>query len=221
MVCLVSSYNIADVRKPGRVARGKRIKSLAGVHHAAQLNHAAEAAGWDGSWYRRAYFDDGTPLGSSGNTECRIDSLAQSWAVISGAADPLRARQAMAAVDEYLVRTGDDLVLLFTPPFEKTTLDPGYIKGYLPGVRENGGQYTHAAVWVLMANSMLGDGNRVGELFGMLNPINRSSTRAGAFAYKVEPYVVAADVYAASPAYPSRRLDLVHRRRGLAVSSRY
>ena len=168
-------------------------------NHAAQLKHAVETAGWDGSWYRRAYFDDGTPLGSSGNTECRIDSLAQSWSVISAAADPLRARQAMAAVDEYLVRTGDDLVLLFTPPFEKTTLDPGYIKGYLPGVRENGGQYTHAAAWVLMANSMLGDGNKVGELFGMMNPINRSATRAGAFAYKVEPYVVAADVYAASP----------------------
>ncbi len=168
-------------------------------NHATLLKHAAETAGWDGSWYRRAYFDDGTPLGSSGNTECRIDSLAQSWSVISGAADPVRARQAMAAVDEYLVRTGDDLVLLFTPPFEKTTLDPGYIKGYLPGVRENGGQYTHAAVWVLMANSLLGEGNKVGELFGMLNPINRSATRAGAFAYKVEPYVVAADVYAASP----------------------
>jgi cyclic beta-1,2-glucan synthetase len=105
----------------------------------------------------------------------------------------------MAAVDEYLVRTGDDLVLLFTPPFEKTTLDPGYIKGYLPGVRENGGQYTHAAVWTLMANSILGEGDKVGELFSMLNPINRTATRAGAFAYKVEPYVVAADIYAESP----------------------
>ena len=167
--------------------------------HAVALKSAAETAGWDGSWYRRAYFDDGTPLGSSDNTECRIDSLAQSWSVISGAGDPGRARQAMAAVDEYLVRTGDDLILLFTPPFEKTPLDPGYIKGYLPGVRENGGQYTHAAVWVLMANSILGEGDKVGELFGMLNPINRSATRAGAFAYKVEPYVVAADVYAESP----------------------
>jgi cyclic beta-1,2-glucan synthetase len=168
-------------------------------NHAAQLKNAAEAEGWDGNWYRRAYFDDGTPLGSSGNTECRIDSLAQSWSVISGAADPARARQAMTAVDDYLVRTGDDLVLLFTPPFEKTALDPGYIKGYLPGVRENGGQYTHAAVWTLIANSMLGEGDRVGELFNMLNPINRTATRAGMFAYKVEPYVVAADVYAESP----------------------
>ena len=167
--------------------------------HALVLKSAVETAGWDGSWYRRAYFDDGTPLGSSGNTECRIDSLAQSWAVISGAADPARARQAMAAVDEYLVRTGDDLILLFTPPFEKTPLDPGYIKGYLPGVRENGGQYTHAAVWTLMANSILGEGDKAGELFNMLNPINRTATRAGAFAYKVEPYVVAADVYAESP----------------------
>ncbi len=168
-------------------------------HHASILKNAAETAGWDGSWYRRAYFDDGTPLGSSGNTECRIDSLAQSWAVISGAADPGRARQAMAAVDEYLVRTGDDLILLFTPPFKKTPLDPGYIKGYLPGVRENGGQYTHAAVWTVIANSMLGEGDKVGELFNMLNPINRTATRAGAFAYKVEPYVVAADVYAEAP----------------------
>ena len=168
-------------------------------NHARLLKSAAETAGWDGSWYRRAYFDDGTPLGSSGNTECRIDSLAQSWSVISGAADPGRARQAMAAVDEYLVRTGDDLILLFRPPFEKTPLDPGYIKGYLPGVRENGGQYTHAAVWTLIANSILGEGDKVGELFNMLNPINRTATRAGAFAYKVEPYVVAADIYADSP----------------------
>ncbi len=168
-------------------------------NHARLLKSAAETAGWDGSWYRRAYFDDGTPLGSSGNTECRIDSLAQSWSVISGAADLGRARQAMAAVDEYLVRTGDDLILLFTPPFEKTALDPGYIKGYLPGVRENGGQYTHAAVWTLIANSILGEGDKVGELFNMLNPINRSCSRAGAFAYKVEPYVVAADVYAEAP----------------------
>ena len=167
--------------------------------HAAQLKNATEAAGWDGNWYRRAYFDDGTPLGSAESIECRIDSLAQSWSVISGAADPARARQAMAAVDQYLVRNGDDLVLLFTPPFEKTSLDPGYIKGYLPGVRENGGQYTHAAVWTLIANSILGEGDRVGEMFAMLNPINRTATRAGMFAYKVEPYVVAADVYAEPP----------------------
>ena len=180
-------------------SRGAMEASARWRTHAMSLKSAAETAGWDGNWYRRAYFDDGTPLGSSANTECRIDSLAQSWSVISAAADLGRARQAMAAVDEYLVRTGDDLVLLFTPPFEKTPLDPGYIKGYLPGVRENGGQYTHAAVWTLIANSILGEGDKVGDLFNMLNPINRTATRAGAFAYKVEPYVVAADVYAESP----------------------
>ena len=180
-------------------SRGANDSGTRWRQHGAALKNAVEAAGWDGSWYRRAYFDDGTPLGSAGGTECRIDSIAQSWSVISGAADPNRARQAMAAVDEYLVRKGDDLVLLFTPPFNKTPLDPGYIKGYLPGVRENGGQYTHAAVWTLMANAMLGEGDKVGELFNMLNPINRSASRAGAFAYKVEPYVVAADVYAEAP----------------------
>ncbi|MEO6072940.1 MAG: glucoamylase family protein [Burkholderiales bacterium] len=167
--------------------------------HAVALKNAIETAGWDGSWYRRAYFDNGTPLGSSANTECRIDSLAQSWSVISGVGDPDRARQAVSAVDDYLVRTGDDLVLLFTPPFERTPFDPGYIKGYLPGVRENGGQYTHAAVWVLIANAMLGAGDRVGELFKMLNPIDRTASRAGVFAYKVEPYVIAADIYTEPP----------------------
>ena len=167
--------------------------------HATALKTAIETVGWDGNWYRRAYFDNGTPLGSSSNTECRIDSIAQSWSVISGAGDPDRARQAMSAVDDYLVRTGDDLILLFTPPFERTSFDPGYIKGYLPGVRENGGQYTHAAVWVLIANAMLGAGDKVGELFKMLNPIDRTASRAGAFAYKVEPYVIAADIYGEPP----------------------
>jgi cyclic beta-1,2-glucan synthetase len=164
-----------------------------------RLKKALEESGWDGDWYRRAYFDDGTPLGSAQNEECRIDSIAQSWGVISGAADPDRAARAMAAVEEYLIRRGDGLVILFTPPFDKGTVDPGYIKGYVPGVRENGGQYTHAALWTLISYAMLGDGDRAGELFALLNPINHASTRAGLHKYKVEPYVAAADVYAVWP----------------------
>ncbi|MEK6303548.1 MAG: glucoamylase family protein [Acidobacteriota bacterium] len=164
-----------------------------------KLNQALEDHGWDGGWYRRAYFDDGTPLGSAQNEECRIDSIAQSWGVISGAAQLHRATRAMAAVEEYLIRRGDGLAILFTPPFDKSALDPGYIKGYVPGVRENGGQYTHAALWTLMAYAKLGDGDRAGELFTLLNPINHASTRAGLHKYKVEPYVVAADVYAVWP----------------------
>jgi cyclic beta-1,2-glucan synthetase len=164
-----------------------------------KLKTALEDNAWDGDWYRRAYFDDGTPLGSVQNEECRIDSIVQSWGVISGAADPHRAVRAMAAVEEYLIRRGDGLVILFTPPFDKSALDPGYIKGYVPGVRENGGQYTHAAIWTLIAYAMLGDGDRAGELFALLNPINHASTRAGLHKYKVEPYVAAGDVYAVWP----------------------
>ena len=167
--------------------------------HLDELKKALEEKGWDGDWYRRAYFDDGTPLGSARNEECRIDSIAQSWSVISGASDPYRMGRAMAAVEEYLIRRGDGLVILFTPPFDKSTLDPGYIKGYVPGVRENGGQYTHAAIWTLIAYALLGDGERAGELFALLNPINHSSTRAGLHKYKVEPYTAVGDVYAVPP----------------------
>jgi cyclic beta-1,2-glucan synthetase len=167
--------------------------------HLQQLKKAIEENGWDGGWYRRAYFDDGTPLGSAQNDECRIDSITQTWAVISGAADPQRAARAMTSVDEYLIRRGDGLVILFTPPFDRGDKDPGYIKGYVPGVRENGGQYTHAAIWTIIAFALLGDGDRAGELFSLLNPINHSATRAGLHKYKVEPYVAAGDVYAAAP----------------------
>lgn len=167
--------------------------------HMERLRESLEEKGWDGDWYRRAYFDDGSPLGSAQNEECRIDSIAQSWAVISGASDNYRMGRAMAAVEEYLIRRGDGLVILFTPPFDRGRLDPGYIKGYVPGVRENGGQYTHAAIWTLIAFSMLGDGERAGELFSLLNPINHSSTRAGLHKYKVEPYVAVGDVYAVPP----------------------
>ncbi|MBW8888487.1 MAG: phosphorylase [Fibrobacteres bacterium] len=167
--------------------------------HAERVRGAMETAGWDGDWYRRGYFDDGSPLGSSQSQECRIDSIAQSWAVLSGAADPARARQAMFSVEEYLVRQAEGLVLLFTPPFDKAPQDPGYIKGYLPGVRENGGQYTHAALWVVAAFAALGEGDKAAELLSLLNPVNHAATRAGVYRYKVEPYVAAADVYAVAP----------------------
>jgi cyclic beta-1,2-glucan synthetase len=166
--------------------------------HMEKLRKGLEQA-WDGDWYRRAYFDDGTPLGSAMNDECRIDSIAQTWAVISRVAESYRSTRAMSAVDEYLIRRGDGLIVLFTPPFDKSKLDPGYVKGYVPGVRENGGQYTHAALWTVIAFAMLGDGDRAGELFSLLNPINHSSTRAGLHKYKVEPYVAMGDVYAVPP----------------------
>lgn len=180
---------------PTAEARGDSVRSTAWRAHAAALRLAVEEAGWDGDWYRRAYMDDGTPLGSASGVECRIDSIAQSWAVLSGAGRPDRAARAMAAVDEQLVRRDDGLVLLLTPPFDQVPLDPGYIKGYLPGIRENGGQYTHAAIWALMAFAELGDGDKATEIFGMLNPIHRTRTRAGLQRYKGEPYAVAADVY--------------------------
>jgi len=183
-------------------ARGEHQRAEIWRLNVTALKASLELQAWDGEWYRRAYFDDGTPLGSATNTECRIDSIAQSWGVISGAAEPARAARAMAAVEKYLVRRGDSLILLFTPPFDRAdspNLDPGYIKGYLPGVRENGGQYTHAAIWSVLAFAALGDGDKAGELFALLNPINHASTRAGVYRYKVEPYVVAADIYAEPP----------------------
>jgi len=179
--------------------RGEPQRADTWRRHARALRAALEREGWDGAWYRRAYFDDGTPLGSVLNDACRIDSVAQSWSVLSGAGVPDRAQRAMAAVDEYLVRPADRLIVLCTPPFDATALDPGYIKGYPPGVRENGGQYTHAAIWTVMAFAALGDGDKAGELFTMLNPIGRAATPAGVARYAVEPYVVAADVYAEAP----------------------
>jgi len=167
--------------------------------HSAALKDALERDGWDGDWYRRAYFDDGTPLGSASSIECRIDSIAQSWAVISGAADPARAKRAMAALDKYLVRPDEKLSLLFTPPFDNPAHDPGYIKGYPPGVRENGGQYTHGAVWAALAAAMQGDGDKAGEWLSLLNPIRHGDSPAGIHRYKVEPYVICADVYSEPP----------------------
>jgi len=166
---------------------------------ATKLAANVEANAWDGQWYRRAYFDDGTPLGSHTNDECQIDSISQSWGVLSGAADPARTASAMKAVDERLVKREFGLVQLLDPPFDDGVLNPGYIRGYVPGVRENGGQYTHAAIWTAMAFAKMGDTERAWELLRMINPVNHGSTAESAALYKVEPYVVAADVYAVSP----------------------
>jgi cyclic beta-1,2-glucan synthetase len=184
---------------PIAAARGEHQRADRWRAHMKLLEGALELHGWDGNWYRRAFFDDGRRLGSISNTECQIDSIAQSWSVLSGATNPSRARQAMNAVDEYLVRREDGIAPLFTPPFDKSDSDPGYVKGYLPGIRENGGQYTHGAIWSVMAFAALGDGDRAGELFSILNPINHASTPEGVQRYKVEPYVMSADVYSEPP----------------------
>ena len=180
-------------------ARGAKETAAAWRKHALAVQQAIEREAWDGDWYRRGYYDDGTVLGSVSSDECRIDSVAQSWAVISGAAPRERALRAMSAVNSQLVSRSEGLVKLFTPPFDHGVKDPGYIKAYPPGLRENGGQYTHAAMWTTLAFALLGDGDRAGELFSLLNPINHASTRAGIHRYKVEPYVVCADVYCAPP----------------------
>ena len=169
------------------------------VDAAETLRQNLERHGWDGAWYRRAWFDNGAPLGSIQSDECRIDSIAQSWSVLSGAGDPQRARQAMASLDQHLVRRDARLVQLLDPPFDKTAQDPGYIRGYVPGVRENGGQYTHAAIWATMAFAQLGDNARAWELLRMINPVNHGRDADAIAIYKVEPYVVAADVYAIAP----------------------
>jgi cyclic beta-1,2-glucan synthetase len=183
---------IADLRaETWRAARWRE--------RAAALTTSLEAEAWDGEWYKRAFFDDGTPLGSAGNDECQIDSIPQSWAVISGAGDDGRARRAMESVERRLVRWDDRLLPLFSPPFDRTPLDPGYIKGYVPGIRENGGQYTHAAIWSVVAFAMLGEGDKAVDLFNLLSPTYNARRRADVHRYKVEPYAVAADVYSRPP----------------------
>jgi cyclic beta-1,2-glucan synthetase len=160
---------------------------------------AIEQTAWDGAWYRRAYYDDGHPLGSIQDAECQIDSIAQSWAVMSGAGDPKRSLKAMQSVLKQLVLPQDRLSLLLTPPFNKTEHDPGYIKGYFPGIRENGGQYTHAAIWSAWAFAQIGDGKQAGELFDLLNPIFHSNSEETAAEYRVEPYAISADIYSKPP----------------------
>ncbi|RYY03398.1 MAG: cyclic beta 1-2 glucan synthetase [Gammaproteobacteria bacterium] len=166
---------------------------------AENLRKNIEANAWDGGWYRRAYFDDGTPLGSSSNTECSIDSISQSWSVLSGAGSAERTKVAMHALDQHLVRRDSGIIQLLDPPFDKAPMNPGYIKGYVPGVRENGGQYTHAAVWAAMAFAALGDSRRAWDLMALINPLNHTRSDAEIGTYKAEPYVVAADVYAIPP----------------------
>jgi cellobiose phosphorylase len=187
---------IAEIRNDNAFAKICRDK-------AEQLRQNINNEAWDGEWYRRAYFDDGTPLGSATNDECKIDSISQSWSVLSGGGNPDRVRTAMEAVNKRLVRRDLGLIQLLDPPFDTSTLNPGYIKGYVPGVRENGGQYTHAAIWMVMAFAALGDTERTWELFEMINPINHGKTNEDVATYKVEPYVMAADVYA-SPQHEGR-----------------
>lgn len=174
--------------------RARRWRAQASV-----LQASIEKDAWDGEWYRRATYDDGTWLGSKESDECRIDSIAQSWSVLSGAADPERAAKAMASLEKLLIRRDDGLALLFWPPFDKTPRDPGYIIAYPPGLRENGGQYSHAAMWAILAFTKLGSGDKAFDLFALLNPINHARTPNEVERYKVEPYVVAADVYSVAP----------------------
>jgi cyclic beta-1,2-glucan synthetase len=193
-LCSVLAQFAKVARLRGDPALGERCDA-----EVAKLSGNIERHGWDGAWYRRAYFDDGSPLGSASNAECQIDSISQSWSVLSGVADAKRSRTAMDAVYQRLVRRDDALIQLLTPPFDKSEQYPGYIRGYAPGVRENGGQYTHAAVWVVMAFAALGDARRAWELLDLINPINHGRTIEGVATYRVEPYVVAADVYAVAP----------------------
>ncbi len=192
-------HDVLTKMAPVAAQRGETEREELWLEHTHKLKTALEKDGWDGQWYRRAFFDDGTPLGSNENEECQIDSIAQSWAVLSGAGDPARALQAMRSMEDRLINKTDSLALLFTPPFNHTPKDPGYIKGYLPGVRENGGQYTHAAAWSVCAYAKLGLGGKAFELFSMLNPIHHALTRTNVSTYKVEPYVIAADIYGHAP----------------------
>ena len=192
-------YHVLAEFQPIAVRRGDHAFAARCKDHAERLRENLEAHGWDGEWYRRAYFDDGTPLGSAENTECRIDSIAQSWAVLSGAGASERAEHALDAVDRHLVDAESGLIRLLQPPFDKADPDPGYIRGYVPGVRENGGQYTHAAIWTVMAFAQAGRSERAWQLFDMINPLRHATRSAEVETYKVEPYVVAADLLALSP----------------------
>ena len=184
--------DVAEVRHDDARARQCR-------ERVQQLLAALEEHAWDGSWYLRAYFDDGTPLGSHTNDECQIDSLPQTWAVMAGGAEPGRARAAIRSAERRLVKREERLILLFDPPFDSGPLQPGYIKGYVPGIRENGGQYTHAATWMVEAVAQLGHGGDAHSLFDLLNPIRMAQSPEGVARYRVEPYVLAGDVYGRPP----------------------
>ncbi|WP_419823103.1 GH36-type glycosyl hydrolase domain-containing protein [Anoxybacterium hadale] len=193
-LCATLQRFIPICSRMGRAEQAQRYDEM--IH---KISGAIEENAWDGNWYKRAFFDNGAVLGSSKNKECKIDSLAQTWAVISGKGEPGRVKKAMGSLEDYLVMREEGLIKLLTPPFDNGDLEPGYIKGYVPGVRENGGQYTHAAAWVIIAFAMLGDGDKALELFDLINPINHSRTGREASIYKVEPYVIAADVYSVYP----------------------
>jgi cellobiose phosphorylase len=192
-------YDVLERFAPVATRRGDAKFAKRCAAAAKKLRDDIERHAWDGEWYRRAWFDDGTPLGSAQNDECRIDSISQSWAALSGAGGEERVAQALRSLDAHLVDRDAALVKLLAPPFDKSGLDPGYIKGYVPGVRENGGQYTHAAIWAALAFAQRGDTQRAYELFGMIDPLRHADTPERAAVYKVEPYVVAADVYAVEP----------------------
>jgi cyclic beta-1,2-glucan synthetase len=192
-------YDVLKHFAPLAENRGDKVFAQQCIEQAKTLRENIEKNAWDGEWYRRAYFDNGEPLGSFQNTECQIDSLPQSWSVISGAGDPGRSQIALDSVLHRLVRPNAKIIQLFDPPFDKSSLEPGYIKGYVPGVRENGGQYTHAAIWTVMAFALAGDTVRAWELFQLINPVLHAKTAADIARYKVEPYVVAADVYSVAP----------------------
>jgi cyclic beta-1,2-glucan synthetase len=187
---------LADFAKVAE-QRGDGARAGRAREESARLGKAVDADAWDGGWYRRGYFDAGQPLGSKEGEECRIDAIAQSWAVISGLGDPERAKVAMQATTTELVKPEDQMILLFTPPFAHAEPDPGYIKSYPAGLRENGGQYTHGATWTVLAEALLGEGDEAARLFAMLNPIEHAKTPEAVARYKVEPYVMAADVYSA------------------------
>jgi cyclic beta-1,2-glucan synthetase len=192
---------VDTLRKFVPVAQRRGDAEVAGwcVDQADALSAALEAHAWDGEWYRRAWFDDGTPIGSSSSDECRIDSISQSWSVLSGVAETSRGQRALDSLHVKLVKPEAGLVQLLDPPFDRTAHDPGYIRGYVPGVRENGGQYTHAAVWAAMAFAHAGDNDRAWDLASMINPINHALDKDAIHVYKAEPYVMAADVYAVAP----------------------
>jgi len=192
-------YHILSDWLPLCEARGEAERAARYRAYRAGLRERLNDAGWDGAWFRRAYYDDGTPLGSAEGAECQIDAIAQAWAVISGAGDDAKVEQALASAQERLVDDEAGIIRLLTPPFDQTEKDPGYIKGYLPGVRENGGQYTHGVLWLVRAFAERGYGARAARLLEMLLPTTDTRTRAGADTYMAEPYAVAADVYGVAP----------------------
>jgi cellobiose phosphorylase len=192
-------YSVLNSFAPICHKRGEHQESQRYLGAAKEIVEAIELNAWDGSWYRRAYFDNGQPLGSIENCDCKIDSISQSWAIFSGGGNKDRAQEAMNSLENYLIQRDEGLIKLLTPPFDEGDLDPGYIKSYIPGVRENGGQYTHAAAWVIIAFAKLGDGDKALELFDLINPINHTRTHMEVSKYKVEPYVMPADVYAIPP----------------------